>query len=262
MSSSGSGENLPKDLAGRPVRDLRISVTDRCNFRCPYCMPREVFGSEFQFLARKKLLTFEEILRVARVFMALGVEKIRLTGGEPLLRRDLVKLVGMLATLPGLDLALTTNGVLLPKMARHLVAAGLGRVTVSLDALDPAIFRHMGDTEIGPELVLGGIDAATEAGLRPVKINAVIKRGVNQSEIVPLARFFKESGHILRFIEYMDVGTTNGWRMEEVVPAREIVATICRELPIENIAVNALAEGFVELGHCLVNARVRLAAEG
>ena len=279
MSNKYSSQSLPKDLLGRQIRDLRISVTDRCNFRCPYCMPREVFGSEFHFLKREQILTFEEILRIARVFVGLGVNKIRLTGGEPLLRRDLVDLVGMLASLPGLDVALTTNGVLLPELAPGLKAAGLGRVTVSLDALDPEIFRQMGDTEIGPGPVLRGIEAASVAGLRPLKINSVIKRGMNESEILPLARFFKGSGHILRFIEYMDVGATNGWRMEEVVTAQEIVASIHAELPIERVPSTYLGEvaerwryvdgdgeiGIVAsvtqpfCGHCT---RARLSAEG
>jgi cyclic pyranopterin phosphate synthase len=198
-------------------------------------MPREVFGSEFHFLARDEILTFEEIFRVARVVTTLGVNKIRLTGGEPLLRRDLVDLVGMLASLPDIDLALTTNGVLLPELAADLVEAGLQRVTVSFDALDPAIFREMSDTEIGPELVLRGIEAASAAGLDPIKINAVIKRNVNLSEVVRLAEFFKEAGHTIRFIEYMDVGETNGWRMEEVVPVEEIVRAIHRAMPIERL---------------------------
>lgn len=279
MKDSSSTKAAVQDALGRPIRDLRISITDRCNFRCPYCMPREVFGSGFHFLERKEILTFEEISRTARVFAGLGLHKIRLTGGEPLLRRDIARLIGMLGEIPGLDMALTTNGVLLPELAPELKAAGLGRVTVSLDALDPEIFRQMGDTEIGPESVLRGIEAACAAGLRPLKINAVIKRGMNESEILPLAKFFKGSGHILRFIEYMDVGATNGWRMEEVVTAQEIMAEIHSELPIERVPPTYMGEvaerwryldGDGEIGivasvtrpFCGNCTRVRLSAEG
>ena len=220
------------DTRGRQLHDLRISVTDRCNFRCVYCMPKDAFGRDYPFLAHAELLTFEEIARVAKVFVDLGVRKLRLTGGEPLLRRNLERLVEMLARLPGVDLTLTTNGALLAKKARALRDAGLNRVTVSLDALDDATFRAMNDVDFPVASVLEGIDAAAAAGLAPLKVNAVIKRGVNAHAVVPLARHFKGSGHIVRFIEYMDVGATNGWRMDDVVPAAEIVRTIGREFPL------------------------------
>ena len=210
---------IATDTLGRPLRDLRISVTDRCNFRCTYCMPKEVFGHDYEFLRRDALLTFEEITRLARVFAAHGVEKIRLTGGEPLLRRDVDRLVGMLAEIPGLDLTLTTNGSLLPQKAAALAAAGLRRVTVSLDSLDDDVFRAMNDVDFPVERVLEGIDAAATAGLRPVKVNMVVKRGVNDDSVVDMARRFHGSGHIVRFIEFMDVGHTNGWRLDDVVPA-------------------------------------------
>jgi cyclic pyranopterin phosphate synthase len=212
------------DTFGRPLRDLRISVTDRCNFRCVYCMPKEVYGHDHRFLERRELLTFEEITRVARVFVAAGVKKIRITGGEPLVRRDLERLVAQLAELD-VDLTLTTNGSLLPQKAQALADAGLRRITVSLDSLDDAIFRALNDVDFSVERVLDGIDAASAAGL-PVKVNAVIKRGVNDDQVVPLAAFFRERGHTLRFIEYMDVGHTNGWRLDDVVPAKEIVARL------------------------------------
>ncbi len=221
-----------RDTLGRPLRDLRISVTDRCNFRCVYCMPKEVFGNDYQFLERKALLSFEEIVRLARVFKALGVGKIRLTGGEPLVRRKIEQLVAMLAALD-IDLTLTTNGSLLAKKARALKDAGLKRVTVSLDSLDDAVFMRMNDVDFPVERVLEGIDAAAAAGLAPVKINMVVKRGMNEHSILPMARYFRQSGHILRFIEYMDVGSTNGWRMDDVVTAREIVDTISAEMPLE-----------------------------
>ncbi len=222
------------DRLNRPLRDLRISVTDRCNFRCVYCMPKEVFGRDFQFLPRAELLTFEEIERVARVFVANGVTKIRITGGEPLVRRDLERLIAALAALPSLDLTLTTNGSLLPRQARTLADAGLRRVTVSLDALDDKTFRAMNDVDFPVDHVLEGIDAAAAAGL-PVKVNCVVKRGVNEHEVLPLARFFRGSGHVLRFIEYMDVGHTNGWRLDDVVPAAEIVRELETELPLEPV---------------------------
>ncbi len=213
----------PTDRLGRPLRDLRISVTDRCNFRCIYCMPREVFGPGFEFLGRSELLTFEEVARLARIFAGLGVVKLRITGGEPLLRRDIEELVRMLAATPEIEeLTMTTNGSLLAPKARMLREAGLDRITVSLDALDDAVFRAMSDVPIPVARVLEGIEAAGEAGLGPVKVNMVVKRGVNEDQIVPLARHFRGSGHILRFIEFMDVGTTNGWRLDDVVPAREI----------------------------------------
>ncbi len=221
------------DRLGRPLRDLRISVTDRCNFRCRYCMPREHFGGSFKFLPRADLLSFEEIAQVARVFVQEGVKKIRLTGGEPLLRAELPRLVEQLSELGNVDLALTTNGSLLEKQAPALAAAGLGRVTVSLDSLDEDVFRAMTDAHYTAKDVLCGIEAAAIAGLGPIKINCVVRRGVNDHTIVDLARHFKGTGHVLRFIEYMDVGTTNGWRMDDVVSGREIVERIHRELPLQ-----------------------------
>jgi cyclic pyranopterin phosphate synthase len=225
------------DTLGRRLHDLRISVTDRCNFRCVYCMPRDVFGRDYPFLPHDALLTFEEIARVAGVFAGLGVEKIRLTGGEPLLRKNLERLVAMLAALP-VDLTLTTNGALLARKAHALADAGLKRVTVSLDALDDATFQAMGDTDTTVATVLDGIDAAARAGLAPIKVNAVIKRGVNEHAIVELAERFRGTGHIARFIEYMDVGATNGWRMDDVVPAAEILERIDRRFPIEPVGAN------------------------
>jgi cyclic pyranopterin phosphate synthase len=235
-------DGLLVDTAGRPLRDLRISVTDRCNFRCVYCMPKEVFGKDYAFLERKELLTFEEIARLARVFRRLGIQKVRLTGGEPLVRRNLEQLVAMLAAIPGLDLTLTTNGSGLAKKAPALRNAGLERVTVSLDALDDATFRAMNDVDFPVARVLEGIDAAAAAGLSPVKVNMVVKRGVNENDILPMARFFRGRGHILRFIEYMDVGATNGWRMDDVVTAREIVRTIDAEMPLEPADANYRGE--------------------
>ncbi|MEO8304171.1 MAG: GTP 3',8-cyclase MoaA [Betaproteobacteria bacterium] len=221
------------DTRGRMLHDLRISVTDRCNFRCVYCMPKEVFDADYRFLPHSELLTFEEIARIARIFVDRGVRKIRLTGGEPLLRRNIERLVEMLAKLGDLDLTLTTNGALLAKKSRGLVDAGLTRVTVSLDSLDDATFRRMNDADFPVAKVLEGIDVAAAAGLSPLKINMVVKRGVNDSSIVPMARHFKGSGHIVRFIEYMDVGATNGWRMDDVVPAAEVVRAIDALLPLE-----------------------------
>jgi GTP 3',8-cyclase len=226
------------DSRGRFLRDLRISVTDRCNFRCVYCMPKEVFGRDYPFLPHTELLTFEEIVRLARIFKAHGVEKIRLTGGEPLLRKNLERLVAMLADVGGLDLTLTTNGALLAKKARALKDAGLNRVTVSLDALDDGVFRAMNDVDFPVSRVLDGIEAAAAAGLRPVKVNMVVKRGVNDSEILPMARHFRNSGHILRFIEYMDVGHTNGWRMDDVVPSADVIRIIGREFPLQPVDAN------------------------
>ena len=220
------------DTFGRPLRDLRISVTDRCNFRCVYCMPKEVFGRGYRFMDRKELLTFEELERLARAFVAVGVEKIRITGGEPLLRRDVEHLIARLAAIDGLDLTLTTNGALLSQKAAALASAGLRRVTVSLDSLDDETFRAMNDVDFPATRVLDGIDAATAAGL-PVKVNAVVKRGLNDGEIVALARHFRGTDHVLRFIEYMDVGATNGWRLDDVVPAAEILAAIDAEFPLE-----------------------------
>ncbi|HEX5939066.1 MAG TPA: GTP 3',8-cyclase MoaA [Dehalococcoidia bacterium] len=222
-----------KDRFGRPLRDLRVSVTDRCNFRCTYCMPKEVFGKDFQFLRRDEILTFEEIARLARVFVEHGVEKIRLTGGEPLVRKHLADLVAMLRPIDGLRvLTLTTTGSLLADQAQDLKAAGLDRVTVSLDSLDDAVFRRMNDVDFPVSRVLEGIDAAQRAGLGPIKINMVVQRGINEHTVVDFARYFKGSGHIVRFIEYMDVGNTNGWRMEDVVSGREIVDMIDREMPL------------------------------
>jgi len=226
------------DRLGRALRDLRISVTDRCNFRCVYCMPKEVFGKDYAFLERRELLTFEEIARLARIFSGLGVEKVRLTGGEPLVRRNLEQLIELLAAIPGLDLTLTTNGSFLARKARALKAAGLKRITVSLDALDDAVFRRLNDVDFPVAKVLEGIEAAAAAGLAPIKVNMVVKRGENDTSILPMARHFRESGHILRFIEYMDVGHTNGWRMDDVVPAREIVERIGREWPLEPVDPN------------------------
>jgi cyclic pyranopterin phosphate synthase len=224
------------DRLGRSLRDLRISVTDRCNFRCTYCMPREVFGPGFAFLPRSELLTFEEISRLARLFADEGVRKLRLTGGEPLLRKDLPELVGMLARVPGIeDLTLTTNGSLLAPRAQALADAGLQRVTVSLDSLDDEVFGRLNDVDFPVARVLEGIDAAERAGLAPIKVNMVVRRGVNEGSVLPMAREFRRRGHVLRFIEYMDVGHTNGWRMEEVVPAREILEGIDAEMPLEAV---------------------------
>jgi cyclic pyranopterin phosphate synthase len=221
------------DTFGRPLHDLRISVTDRCNFRCVYCMPKEVYGRDHRFLDRKELLSFEEIARVARVFVAGGVRKIRITGGEPLVRRDLERLIAQLAELD-VDLTLTTNGSLLAQKAQALADAGLRRVTVSLDSLDDATFRAMNDVDFPVDRVLEGIEAAHAAGL-PVKVNAVVKRGVNEGQIVPMAGYFREQGHTLRFIEYMDVGHTNGWRLDDVVSAAEIVAALEQAFGVEAV---------------------------
>lgn len=225
------------DALGRPLRDLRISVTDRCNFRCSYCMPKEVFDKDYQYLPHGALLSFEEITRVARVFAAHGVQKIRLTGGEPLLRKNLEILVEQLAALRTteglpLDLTLTTNGSLLTRKAKALKAAGLQRVTVSLDGLDDAVFRAMNDVDFPVAEVLAGIEAAQAAGLGPIKVNMVVKKGTNDDQILPMARHFKGTGIVLRFIEYMDVGATNGWRMDEVLPSAELIERLQRELPL------------------------------
>jgi GTP 3',8-cyclase len=222
------------DTFGRPLRDLRISVTDRCNFRCVYCMPKEVFGRDYRFLPRRELLTFEEIEEVARVFVDLGVHKLRITGGEPLLRRDLEHLIERLARLGDVDLTLTTNGALLAQKARALADAGLTRVTVSLDSLDDEVFRAMNDVDFPVARVLAGIDAAADAGL-PVKVNVVVKRGLNEASILDIARRFRGTGHVVRFIEYMDVGATNGWRLDDVVSAAEIVAAIDEQYPLEPV---------------------------
>jgi GTP 3',8-cyclase len=267
------------DTLNRPLRDLRISVTDRCNFRCIYCMPKEIFGSDYQFLERSQILTFEEIARLARIFVGHGVQKIRLTGGEPLVRRDLHQLVAMLAPIPDLDLTLTTNGSLLARQAQALKDAGLKRVSVSLDSLDDAIFQAMNDVNFPVQKVLEGMDAAAAVGLGPIKVNMVVKRGLNESSILPMARFFREKGYILRFIEYMDVGHTNGWRMDDVVPAAEIVKRINAEMPLEPLDPNYPGEvaerwrykdGSGEIGmvasvtqaFCRTCNRARLSAEG
>jgi cyclic pyranopterin phosphate synthase len=226
--------NAPIDKLGRPLHDLRISITDRCNFRCVYCMPKEVFGRDYAFLPRTELLSFEEITRLARAFVANGVQKIRITGGEPLVRRDVERLIEMLAQIDDLDLTLTTNGALLPQKAKALADAGLKRVTVSLDSLDDETFRAMNDVDFPVAQVLEGIDVAAAAGL-PVKVNVVVKRGLNDEGILDLARHFRATPHTLRFIEYMDVGHTNGWRLDDVVPAAEIVETINAEFPLEPV---------------------------
>jgi cyclic pyranopterin phosphate synthase len=223
-----------RDRLNRPLETLRISVTDRCNFRCVYCMPKEVYGRDHRFLERKELLSFEEIARLARVFAGLGVRRVRITGGEPLVRRDVEQLVAQLHEIPGLELALTTNGALLPQKAASLVRAGLDRVTVSLDSIDDATFRALNDVDFPVQKVLDGIDAAAAAGL-PVKINAVVKRGANDHDVVALAERFRGTGHVLRFIEYMDVGHTNGWRLDDVVSADEIVSRIDAVHPLEPV---------------------------
>ena len=267
------------DTLQRPLRDLRISVTDRCNFRCVYCMPKEIFGSDYQYLRHDQVLTFEEITRLARLFVGHGVRKIRLTGGEPLVRRDLPVLVKMLAEIPELDLTLTTNGALLPRQAQALKDAGLKRVTVSLDSLEDAVFKAMNDVDFPVAKVLEGMEAAEAVGLEPIKVNMVVKRGVNETSILPMARFFREKGYILRFIEYMDVGHTNGWRMDDVVTAKEIIGLINAELPLEPVDPNYRGEvaerwryqdGSGEIGvvasvtqaFCRDCHRARLSAEG
>jgi cyclic pyranopterin phosphate synthase len=228
----------PLDRLGRPLRDLRISVTDRCNFRCTYCMPKEIFGRDYAFLPRDQVLTFEEIGRAARAFVSLGVEKLRVTGGEPLVRRDLPTLIAMLAALRTpdgreLDLTLTTNGAALRALAKPLAAAGLRRVTVSLDSLDDAVFGAMNGVDFPVARVLDGIDAALEAGLRPLKVNMVVRRGINEQSVVPMARWARETGATLRFIEYMDVGHSNGWRLDEVVPAADLIDAVTSIWPAE-----------------------------
>lgn len=229
------------DTLRRPLRDLRLSVTDRCNFRCSYCMPAEIFNREYEFLRRDLLLSFEELTTLAEAFRRLGVEKIRLTGGEPLLRKGIEELVAMLAAATGCEITLTTNGSLLARKAEALASAGLSRITVSLDSLDDAVFQAMNDVGFPVGAVLEGIDAAAAAGL-PVKINAVVKRGVNDQGAVDMARRFRWTGHILRFIEYMDVGVTNGWRMDDVVPAAELIEAVGAEFPIRPAAPNYRGE--------------------
>lgn len=272
------------DTLQRPLRDLRISVTDRCNLRCTYCMPREVFGKDFVFLPRAELLSFEEIERVARIFLRLGVHKIRLSGGEPLMRHGVEKLVEKLARLTCVDgrpveIAMTTNGVMLAKKARALKDAGLTRLTVSLDGLSEATFRRMSDSSAPVQAVLDGIAAAQALELAPVKVNTVVKRGVNEHEIVPLVEHFRNSGVILRFIEFMDVGTTNGWRMDDVVTARDILQQIDARHPLRPVDPNypgevakrwALADGSGEIGviasvtqaFCGDCSRIRLSTDG
>jgi GTP 3',8-cyclase len=268
------------DKLARPVRDLRISVTDRCNFRCVYCMPKEVFGKQFEFLRREQLLTFEEIERLARTFAGMGVEKLRITGGEPLVRRGVDQLIARLAPLPGInDVTLTTNGSLLARMAPKLAAAGLNRVTVSLDSLDDATFRAMNDVDFPVADVLRGIDAALEAGLTPVKVNMVVKRGTNDHGVLAMAEHFRGTGVILRFIEYMDVGATNGWKLDEVVPSAEIVSAIDARWPLQPVDASYRGEvaaryryrdGKGEIGlissvtqpFCHDCTRARLSAEG
>jgi len=267
------------DTRGRALRDLRISVTDRCNFRCTYCMPKEVYGRDFQFLERSQLLSFDEIHRLVKIFRGHGIEKVRITGGEPLVRRQLEKLIAMLAQEPGLDLTLTTNGSLLKQKAQALKDAGLNRVTVSLDSLDDAVFRAMNDVDFPVAKVLEGIEEADRVGLKPIKVNMVVKRGTNDQSVVDMARFFKGSGHILRFIEFMDVGNTNGWKMGHVVPSRELASRINAELPIEPVDPNYVGEvaerwrykdGAGEVGFissvtqafCKDCTRARLSAEG
>lgn len=230
------------DTLNRPLRDLRISVTDRCNFRCVYCMPREIFGSDYPYLPHNEVLTFEEIARLARIFAGHGVKKIRLTGGEPLVRKDVHLLVKMLAEIPSLDLTLTTNGALLARQAQALKDAGLKRVTVSLDSLDDETFKALNDADFPVAKVVEGMDVAANVGLEPIKVNMVVKRGVNESSILPMARFFRERGYILRFIEYMDVGHTNGWRMDDVVPSAEVIKMISAEMPLEPIDPNYRGE--------------------
>jgi GTP 3',8-cyclase len=240
-------EAPPVDRLGRQIKDLRISVTDRCNFRCSYCMPKEVFDSDYRYLPHASLLTFEEMTRITRQFVAQGVEKIRLTGGEPLLRKNIEVLVEQLAALrtptgTALDMTLTTNGSLLKRKAQALRDAGLQRVTVSLDGLDDAVFRRMNDVDFPVADVLAGIEAAQRAGLGPIKVNMVVKRGTNDDQILPMARHFRGTGIVLRFIEYMDVGATNGWRMDEVLPSAEVVRRLQSELPLVALPSHSVGE--------------------
>ena len=232
-----------RDRFGRPIRDLRVSVTDRCNFRCPYCMPAEIYGEKYEFLAKAELLTFEEIARLTRLFVELGVTKIRLTGGEPLVRNGFEHLVALLSRIEGIkDLTLTTNGYLLAQKAQALKDAGLQRITVSLDSLDDEVFKEMNGRGSSTKRVLEGIRKVEEVGLHPIKINAVVQRGVNDHTIVDLAKYFKGTGHIVRFIEYMDVGNLNGWKLDQVVSADEIVEKINAEMPLEPIEANYTGE--------------------
>ena len=279
LKLADAGSPALVDTRGRPLRDLRISVTDRCNFRCTYCMPKEVYGRDFQFLERSQLLSFDEIHRLVKIFRGHGIEKVRITGGEPLVRRQLEKLIALLAQEPDLDITLTTNASLLKQKAQALKDAGLQRVTVSLDSLDDAVFRSMNDVDFPVAKVLEGIEEADRVGLKPLKVNMVVKRGTNDQDAVEMARHFKGSGHILRFIEFMDVGHTNGWKMQYVVPSRELVARINAEFPIEPLDPNYIGEvaerwrykdGTGEIGFissvtqafCKDCTRLRLSAEG
>ena len=235
--------NTTQDTLGRNVRDLRISVTDRCNFRCPYCMPAEIFGERYEFLKREEILTFEEIVRLTRLFTNFGVHKVRITGGEPLVRSDLTQLIADLTDVPGVtDLAMTTNGFLLPRYAQELKRAGLGRLTVSLDALDADVFSKMSGRPYGPEKVLEGIQSAREAGFSPMKINVVVQRGINEHTIVQTAEHFRGTGDIVRFIEFMDVGNLNDWDLSQVVSGSEIVETIGNVYPLKPIDANYRGE--------------------
>ena len=283
-ASGEAAQHAVADTFSRPLHDLRISVTDRCNLRCTYCMPREVFGKDFTFLPRAELLSFEEITRLARLTSGLGVRKLRLSGGEPLLRHGIEKLIAQLAGLRTLDgqpieIALTTNGVVLERKARRLRDAGLSRLTVSLDGLTDATFQRMSDSQVPVSRILDGIAAAHSAGLVPVKVNMVVRRGINEHEIVPLARFFRHSGIIVRYIEYMDVGSSNGWRLDEVVPASEVLARLQAEYPLVAVDPNYRGEvaerwtyvdGGGEIGviasvtqaFCQTCSRLRLATDG
>ncbi len=267
------------DTRGRALQDLRISITDRCNFRCRYCMPKEIFNREYEFLQRELLLSFEEIARLTRIFKGLGVEKVRITGGEPLLRKGVEELVAELGSIGLRDLTLTTNGSLLARKAESLAAAGLRRVTVSLDSMDPEVFAAMNDVDFPVSDVLDGIEAAAAAGLTPIKINMVVKRSVNADGILEMAEHFRGTGHVVRFIEFMDVGTSNGWRLDAVVPAQEILETIGSKYPLEPVDPNYRGEvasrwryvdGKGEIGvitsiskpFCGDCSRARLSAEG
>ena len=269
-----------QDSLQRPLRDLRISVTDRCNFRCVYCMPRDVFGPDFAFLPRAEILSFEEIERLTHIFVDLGVRKLRITGGEPTVRHELETLIGMLSAIDGVeDIAMTTNGVLLPFKAQALKDAGLERITVSLDAINESTFQTMNGVGFPVSRVLEGIEAAEDAGLSPIKVNMVVKRGLNDHEVLRMADHFRHSGHILRFIEFMDVGTTNGWRLDDVVPAKEIIDRVHQQWPVELLDPNYTGEvanryrytdGGGEIGvvasvtepFCRTCTRARLTADG
>ena len=259
-SAPPAPDGIMRDTRGRPLRDLRISVTDRCNFRCSYCMPKEIFNSEYTWLPHSALLSFEEITRLARVFVGHGVHKLRLTGGEPLLRKGLETLIEQLAALrtpdgAPLDITLTTNGSLLARKAAVLKAAGLNRVTVSLDSLDDPTFRAMNDVDFPVADVLAGIEAARAAGLGPVKVNMVVKRGTNDAQILPMARHFRGSGIVLRFIEYMDVGATNGWRMDEVLPSAEVVKRLQAEFALVPLQASAPGETAERWGYAGADGR-------